>query len=136
MISHKHRFDILIRDYFKNIPCFCDFLNGIYFQGKPIIHERDIRHYDGEYSGQFLNKEYTKRSRDNMMSVQIGHREYLVAFEHQSTYDGSMLHRVMEYDYLTYRRQYLDYKNSHRKKKIAGTMTFVFYYGYKKWKGL
>ena len=132
MSDYKQKFDLLIRNYFKNVNCFCDFINGTYFQGHQIIHESDVKLYDGEYSGKLLNKSYVKRSRDNLMSVYVGNHESLIAFEHQSTYDGSIFQRVMEYDYLTYKRQYLDYKDT--KRKIISTMTIVLYYGYKKWK--
>ena len=81
-----------------------------------------------------MNQKYTKRSRDNLMSVYVGNHESLIAFEHRSTDDGSIFQRVMEYDYLTYKRQYLDYKQTQRKRKIMSTMTFVLYYGYRKWK--
>ena len=132
MTDYKQKFDLLIRNYFKNINCFTDFVNGTYFHGNQIIYVNDVKLYDGEYSGKLLNKSYVKRSRDNLMSVYVGNHESLVAFEHQSTYDGSIFQRVMEYDYLTYKRQYLDYKDT--KRKIISTMTIVLYYGYKKWK--
>ena len=134
MSDYKQKFDLLIRNYFKNVNCFCDFINGTYFQGHQIIHVSDVKLYDGEYSGQLMNQKYIKRSRDNLMSVYVGNHESLIAFEHQSTYDGSIFQRVMEYDYLTYKRQYLDYKQTQRKRKIMSIMTFVLYYGYRKWK--
>lgn len=134
MSDYKQKFDLLIRNYFKNINCFCDFVNGTYFHGKHILHESHVKHYDGEYSGQLVSQNYTKRSRDNLMSVHVGHHEALIAFEHQSTYDGSIFQRVMEYDYLTYKRQYLDYQQTHKRRKIMSTMTMVLYYGYRKWK--
>lgn len=133
MADYKQKFDLLIRDYFKNINCFTDFVNGTYFHGKQIIHQCDVKHFDGEYSGKLLDQSYIKRSRDNLMSVYVGNHESLIAFEHQSVYDGSIFQRVMEYDYLTYKRQYLNYKNTKKRRKIISTMTIVLYYGYKKW---
>lgn len=134
MIYFQHKFDLLIRDYFKNSACFCDFLNGTFFHGDQIACESQVNVCDGEYSGQLLNQEYMKRSRDHLMSVRLECSECLMAFEHQSTYDASMYQRVMEYDYLTYRRQYLDYKHSRCQKKMIGVVTFVLYYGYRRWK--
>ncbi len=45
MTDYKQKFDLLIRNYFKNVNCFCDFVNGTYFQGHQIIHVSDVKLY-------------------------------------------------------------------------------------------
>ncbi len=134
MDYYKQKFDLLIRNYFKDEHCFSDFLNGTYFQGRQITSSCHMKLYDGEYSGQLMNCKYVKRSRDNIMVTKIGNHDCLIGFEHQSSYDESMFQRVMEYDYLSYKRQYENYRKSKHRKKILAIITFVLYYGERQWK--
>lgn len=55
----------------------------------------------------------------------------LVGLEHQSYRDKSMFQRNMEYDMLTYLKQYHLYESHHQ--KINGVMTLTLYYGEEKW---
>ena len=79
-------------------------MNGTYFHGQQISSSCYMKFYDGEYSGQLMNHKYVKCSRDNIMVTKIENRDCLIGFKHQPSYDESMFQRVMEYDYLLYKR--------------------------------
>ena len=79
-------------------------MNGAYFHGQQISSSCYMKLYDGEYSSQLMNHKYVKRSRDNIMVTKIDNRDCLIGFEYQLSYDESMFQRVMEYDYLLYKR--------------------------------
>ncbi len=134
MTDFKNLFDIRIYNYFLNHERLADFLNVILFDGQTILDTQDIIILDSNSSGIFLSSGQTiKRTRDHLLLVNLNGQQCLIGLEHQSYVDKGMFQRIMEYDYLSYLKQYHIYeKNTHE--KINGVMTLAIYYGERKWK--
>ena len=134
MTDFKNLFDIRIYNYFLNHERLADFLNVILFDGQTILDTQDIIILDSNSSGIFLSSGQTiKRTRDHLLLVNLNGQQCLIGLEHQSYVDKGMFQRIMEYDYLSYLKQYHFYeKNIHE--RINGVMTLAIYYGERKWK--
>ena len=133
MTDFKNLFDIRIYNYFLNHERLADFLNIILFDGQTILDTQDIIILDSNSSGIFLSSGQTiKRTRDHLLLVSLNGQQCLIGLEHQSYVDKGMFQRIMEYDYLSYFKQYHIYeKNVHE--RINGVMTLAIYYGERKW---
>ena len=133
MTDFKNLFDIRIYNYFLNHERLADFLNVILFDGQTILDTQDIIILDYNSSGIFLSNDQTiKRTRDHLLLVSLNGQQCLIGLEHQSYVDKGMFQRIMEYDYLSYLKQYHIYeKNIHE--RINGVMTLAIYYGERKW---
>ena len=133
MMDFKNLFDIRIYNYFLNHERLADFLNAILFDGQMIMDTQDIIILDSNSSGVLLSNGQTiKRTRDHLLLVTMDGQQCIIGLEHQSYVDKGMFQRIMEYDYLSYLRQYYVYeKNIHE--RINGVMTLVIYYGERKW---
>ena len=131
MMDFKNLFDIRIYNYFLNHERLADFLNAILFDGQMIMDTQDIIILDSNSSGVLLSNGQTiKRTRDHLLLVTMNGEQCIIGLEHQSYVDKGMFQRIMEYDYLSYLRQYHIYeKNIHE--RINGVMTI--YYGERKW---
>ena len=133
MTDFKNLFDIRIYNYFLNHERLADFLNAILFDGQMIMDTQDIIILDSNSSGVLLSNGQTiKRTRDHLLLVTMNGQQCIIGLEHQSYVDKGMFQRIMEYDYLSYLRQYHIYeKNIHE--RINGVMTLAIYYGERKW---
>jgi hypothetical protein len=133
MTDFKNLFDIRIYNYFLNHERLADMLNVVLFDGKMLVLPQDIMVFDSNSSEPLLSTGETfKRTRDHLFLVDMSGQQCFIGLEHQSYVDKSMFQRIMEYDYLSYLRQYHAYeKNIHQ--KINGVMTLAIYYGEKKW---
>ena len=126
-------FDIRIRSLFKNCHVTADFINGILFYENAVIHYDDISLSDSNLDSHLPNQNITReRERDNIYLVNIDGTECLIGIEHQSQIDHGMFQRTREYDEMNYLQQFNLYRSTHQ--MIKGVMTFVVYYGQKKWK--
>ncbi len=116
-----------IKNYFCHSDCFADLLNGLMFQERCVIDESHVQIVDANVSTTFL------RQRETMVRIliRLDDAYCLVGLEHQSYRDKSMFQRNMEYDMLTYLKQYHLYESHHQ--KINGVMTLTLYYGEEKW---
>ena len=133
MTDFKNLFDIRIYNYFLNHERLADFLNVVLFDGQTMLDTQDIIILDSNSSGVFLSNGQTiKRTRDHLLLVSLNGEQCIIGLEHQSYADKGMFQRIMEYDYLSYLRQYHIYeKNIHE--RINGVMTLAIYYGERKW---
>ena len=133
MMDFKNLFDIRIYNYFLNHERLADFLNAILFDGQTMLDTQDIIILDSNSSGVLLSNGQTiKRTRDHLLLVSLNGQQCIIGLEHQSYVDKGMFQRIMEYDYLSYLRQYHIYeKNIHE--RINGVMTLAIYYGERKW---
>ena len=126
-------FDIRIRTLFKNRYVAADFINGILFYENTVIHYDDISLSDSNLDSHLPHQNITReRERDNIYLVNIDGTECLIGIEHQSQIDQGMFQRTREYDEMNYLQQFNLYRSTHQ--MIKGVMTFVVYYGQKKWK--
>lgn len=126
-------FDIRIRTLFKNRHIVADFINGILFYGNATIHVDDISLVDSNLDSHLPVQNITReRERDNIYHIRIDKEECLIGIEHQSIIDRGMFQRTREYDEMNYLQQFFLYRTNHQ--MIMGVMTFVVYYGQKKWK--
>lgn len=125
-------FDIRIRSLFKNCHVAADFINGILFYENAVIHYDDISLSNSNLDSHLPNQNITReRERDNIYLVNIDGTECLIGIEHQSQIDHGMFQRTREYDEMNYLQQFNLYRSTHQ--MIKGVMTFVVYYGQKKW---
>ena len=133
MMDFKNFFDIRIYNYFLNHERLADFLNAILFDGQTMLDTQDIIILDSNSSGVLLSNGQTiTRTRDHLLLVSLNGQQCIIGLEHQSYADKRMFQRIMEYDYLSYLRQYHNYeKNIHE--RINGVMTLAIYYGERKW---
>lgn len=132
-MDFNNLFDIRIYNYFLNHERLADLLNVILFDGQDTVSAQDILILDSNASASLLTGTKTiKRARDHLLLVGIDDQQCIIGLEHQSYADKGMFQRIMEYDYLSYLRQYNVYKRN-AYEKINGVMTLAIYYGEKKW---
>ncbi len=105
---------------------FADLVNGVYFQGRSVIHSEDLTDSSESYaqpmdqSGQEA-REYLERLRDIKMLHQSGSTIRILAVENQSYIDYGMPFRCMEYDAMEYRKQMKDIKQQNFLEKKLST---------------
>ena len=133
MTDFKNLFDIRIYNYFLNHERLADFLNVVLFDGQVILDTQDIIILDSNSSGVLLSNGQTiTRTRDHLLLVTMNGEQCIIGLEHQSYVDKGMFQRIMEYDYLSYLRQYHIYEKNIQE-RINGVMTLAIYYGERKW---
>ena len=90
---------------------FADLVNGVYFQGREIIHPKDLTESNEGYAEPWKNdsagknRDYLERTRDIKMRHQSGTSIRILAIENQHYVDYSMPFRNMQYDALEYQHQ-------------------------------
>lgn len=105
---------------------FADLVNGVYFQGREIIHPKDLTESSEVYAepragdSPGKNRGYLERTRDIKMRHQSGASIRILAIENQHYVDYSMPFRNMQYDALEYQHQLEEIKHRNETK---GTLT-------------
>jgi len=142
--------DAVLKEYQEDPAHFCDFINGILFQGEPRILPEQIQSYSGELTKtEFRQKKKRPengsaralqtvwRLRDHTRLIQTDDGEFLVSIQNQSTVDYGMALRVMEEDSLEYRRQVRlrDGRAMKKGTRLPLVLTIVFYHGERNWTG-
>lgn len=90
---------------------FADLVNGVFFQGREIIHPKDLTESNEVYAEPRShdsfgkNRDYLERTRDIKMRHQSGASIRILAIENQHYVDYSMPFRNMQYDTLEYQHQ-------------------------------
>lgn len=83
-----------------------DIVNVFVYNGKPIVHETDLRPYVTSENVVSTEGKLKGLSRDNCMeNIRDGMRYAIFGFENQDDIDYTMPLRVMGYDYTVYARQ-------------------------------
>ena len=96
---------------------FADLVNGVYFQGREIIHPKDLTESSEVYAEPLendsggKNRNYLERTRDIKMRHQSGTSIRILAIENQHYVDYSMPFRNMQYDVLEYQQQLEEIKH-------------------------
>lgn len=139
--------DIILKEYQENSRHFCDFVNGVLAQGKPLVQcgqmvpvpTELVRIEEIPQKGKENRKSVrgVQRFRDLTRKIVAPDGEIIVALQNQTTVDFGMPLRVMTEDALEYdvqRRMCKDEK-LHKGEKLAPVITIVFYYGAPIWSG-
>lgn len=145
-----------INRYLSDNRRFADLFNGICFQGKAVIHERDLQevsqvYYEG--MGMTGKSEGRKeRIRDICKLLKTGEMLRILALEDQEMVDYSMPFRCLQYDVMEYGKQLDALKKRNRQEnrlvtaaertcglkktdRIVPVYTLCLYHGEEKWDG-
>ncbi|MBR6665215.1 MAG: Rpn family recombination-promoting nuclease/putative transposase [Lachnospiraceae bacterium] len=121
------RKDAVTKRFCSDRVRFADLVNGVYFDGRSVIHSEDLT-VSGEsytqpleYTGQEEKRQYQERVRDIKMLHKYGSTIRILAIEHQSYIDYGMPVRCMEYDVLEYRKQMEELKAQNLQEKRLST---------------
>ncbi len=120
--------DTALKLFFKNPIRVADLLNSCFFHGHDIVFKADIIMADGEES-HIINDKTQRRYRDSMMQIKVDGEDVLIAIEHQMRNDPSMVLRSLEYDYLSYRKQWDTHPLKPSRRILKPVITFVIHWG-------
>lgn len=121
------RKDAVTKRFCSDRVRFADLVNGVYFDGRDVIHSEDLtvssESYTRpvDYTGQEDKRQYQERVRDIKMLHKYGSTIRILAIEHQSYIDYGMPVRCMEYDALEYRKQMEELKAQNLQEKSLST---------------
>ena len=120
--------DTALKVFFKNPIRVADLLNGCFFHGHDIVLKEDIIMTDGEES-HIVDDKTHHRYRDSVMQIKVDGEEVWIAIEHQMRNDPSMVLRSLEYDYLSYRKQWDTHPIKPSRRVLKPVITFVIHWG-------
>lgn len=138
--------DILLKEYLGENMHFCDFINGVLFEGKEVLKPNQVEHmpsellYVKELTAEKLDSEATvktiHRFRDLTKKCDLNGKEVIIAIQNQTTVDFGMPIRIMTEDALDYDMQQKQSKDGklHQGEKILPVISVVFYYGSSRWR--
>ena len=132
--------DTLARKVITKNEIFADVVNYFIFDGKEKIKSDDLKELDTAFKDKVKDID-KQRFRDIYKEVVIKtdskNTYLLVGIENQSVVDNRMLLRCLEYNIMSYYKQLDDIENTHKnvKIKLKPVITFVLYFGTKKWTG-
>ena len=132
----------------QNNNLFSDMVNGVLFQGNPLLDPHYLHSYDSHEST-YIHLFGINRTRDMIKKYEDGYI-ILIGIENQSQVDETMPIRLLGYDFINYMNQqkvfYRDYKliTKHNKKypkdkkklpklKLYPVMSIVINYGERRW---
>ena len=99
------RKDAVTKRFCSDRVRFADLVNGVYFDGRKVIHSEDLTMSSEsytqpiDYTGQEEKRQYQERVRDIKMLHKYGSTIRILAIEHQSYIDYGMPVRCMEQDF-------------------------------------
>lgn len=135
--------DIILKEYQGDSIHFCDFVNGVLAQGKPLLRSEQLAPMptelvaakDTETGKENVVVKTVQRFRDITRKAKADTGYVIIAIQNQTTVDYGMPLRVMLEDALEYDVQKRMKKNGklHRDEKICLVITLVFYYGTSRW---
>ncbi len=132
--------DTLARKVITKNEIFADVVNYFIFDGKEKIKSDDLKELDTAFKDKVKDID-KQRFRDIYKEVVIKtdskNTYLLVGIENQSVVDNRMLLRCLEYNIMSYYKQLDDIENKNKnvKIKLKPVITFVLYFGTKKWTG-
>ncbi len=132
--------DTLARKVITKNDIFADVVNYFLFDGKEKIKSDDLKELDTAFKDKVKDID-KQRFRDIYKEVVIKtdskNTYLLVGIENQSKVDNRMLLRCLEYNIMSYYKQLddIENKNKNAKIKLKPVITFVLYFGTKKWTG-
>ena len=132
--------DTLARKVITKNEIFADVVNYFLFDGKAEIKSDDLKELDTAFKDKVKDID-KQRFRDIYKEVVIKtdskNTYLLVGIENQSKVDNRMLLRCLEYNIMSYYKQLDDIENKNKnvKIKLKPVITFVLYFGTKKWTG-
>ena len=105
---------------------FADLVNGVYFDGRNVIHAEDLMESSESYAQPVEGdgteeREYLERERDIKMLHASGSTMRILAVENQSYIDYGMPFRCMEYDAMEYRKQMEEVVRQNLQEKCLST---------------
>ena len=106
---------------------FADLINGVYFDGRGVIHSEDLTDSSEGYAQPVesteteVEREYLERERDIKMLHSSGSTIRILALENQSHVDYGMPFQCMEYDAMEYRKQMENIKQQNIQEKNLST---------------
>lgn len=132
----------------QNNNLFSDMVNGVLFQGNPLLDSHYLHSYDSHEST-YIHLFGINRTRDMIKKYEDGYI-ILIGIENQSQVDETMPIRLLGYDFINYMNQqkvfYRDYKliTKHNKKypkdkkklpklELYPAMSIVINYGERRW---
>lgn len=132
----------------QNNNLFSDMVNGVLFQGNPLLDPHYLHSYDSHEST-YIHLFGINRTRDMIKKYEDGYI-ILIGIENQSQVDETMPIRLLGYDFINYMNQqkvfYRDYKliTKHNKKypkdkkklpklELYPVMSIVINYGERRW---
>ncbi len=137
------RKDIILKEYQRDSGHFCDFVNGVLAQGKPLFRSEQVIPMptelvavkDTESEEDNVVVKTVQRFRDITGRAGTNDRYVIVAIQNQTKADYGMPLRVMMEDALEYdvQRRMKENENLHKGEKLGLVITLVFYYGTSPW---
>lgn len=132
----------------QNNNLFSDMVNGVLFQGSPLINPHSLHSYDSNEST-YIHLFGIDRTRDIIKKYEDGYI-ILIGIENQSQVDGTMPIRMLGYDFINYMNQqkvfhrnyqfvmkhnkeYPEDKNKLPKLELCPVMSIVINYGERRW---
>lgn len=151
----KKSADIAGKVYWRDNKHFADLFNAVFFNGKQVLHERELTEADSEVSNHVLKKSDVfdvSKTRDIIKKVSSDADYILLGIENQMNIHYGMPLRTMLYDALSYLKQCEVLKKRHRiekdtenadeflsglkrEERLHPVFTVVIYYGEKPWDG-
>lgn len=142
--------DTVMRNYLTDKRRFADLFNGVFFQGKQVIHSEDLQEASERYSDP--KGTASNRYRDVKMFLKEGAAFRILAVENQQHIDYTMPYRCMQYDVMEYGKQLRDLKNYNKeqgllkspaekmcgitgKDRLCPVYTLCLYHGEELWDG-
>lgn len=111
--------DTAMQSYLSDKERFANLFNRIFFQGRAVIHSRDLQDSSERYSD--TKGQGTNRFRDIKMTLKSGEAFRILAVENQSSIDYAMPYRCMQYDSLEYGKQLKELKAFNRSQRLLQT---------------
>ena len=132
----------------QNNNLFSDMVNGVFFQGNPLINPHSLHSYDSNEST-YIHLFGIDRTRDIIKKYEDGYI-ILIGIENQSQVDGTMPIRMLGYDFINYMNQQKVFHRNYQfvmkhnkeypkdKKKLpklelCPVMSIVINYGERRW---
>ena len=157
-MTQKRKPDIILGNYWSDNDHFADLYNAVLFDGKPVLLPEDLEELDSNVSHIFEHKDLIQNivaNRDVLKIVKHSQKHginlAILGIENQDRIHYAMPLRVMEYDTLSYMRQYNENAKNYtceqgltkdeflskmkQTDKFVPVITLVIYYGEKEWDG-
>lgn len=157
-MTQKRKPDIILGNYWSDNDHFADLYNAVLFDGKQVLLPENLEELDSNVSQIFEHKEFVQNilaHRDVVKIVKHSQKHdinlAILGIENQDRIHYAMPLRVMEYDTLSYMKQYHENAKNYPSEqgltkdeylskmkqtdKFVPVITLVIYYGEKEWDG-
>lgn len=147
--------DIVLKKYWEDRAHFSDLFNTVFFPGKEVVREKQLRNTDPTVSNRVAGhdgRDFVRRMRDVVMQFHpSGVAMAVLGIENQENVHYAMPLRMLLYDALSYQKQYDKIAGVHKRKndltaeeylsrmkktdRLYPVISIVIYYGEKPWDG-